>query len=147
MRDARNGLCVLALAGVFAGCVSAPRFTSAKSGSKAAEGEYVSTEEGVASYYADEFNGRRTSSGETYDMNQFTAAHRTLPFNTRVRVTNLFNQKAVIVRINDRGPFKDDRIIDLSLSAAKQIELIGHGTAQVKLEVIEFGDTSSSKRP
>ena len=102
-------------------------------------------EEGVASYYADEYNGRKTSNGEIYDMNTMTAAHRTLPFNTKVRVTNLANGKAVVVRVNDRGPFKDDRIIDLSLAAAKEISLIGPGTANVRLEVIELGDTAAVK--
>ncbi len=102
-------------------------------------------EEGMASYYAEEFNGRRTSNGETYDMNGMTAAHRTLPFNTKVRVTNTLTGKSVIVRINDRGPFKDNRVIDLSLAAAKQLEVIGSGTAPVRLEVIELGDSTSTR--
>ena len=97
-------------------------------------GEYV--EEGVASWYGVPFNGRRTSNGETYDMHEFTAAHRTLPFNAVVRVTNLRNGKQTQVRINDRGPFVADRVIDLSLSAAEAIEMVGPGTAQVRLEVI-----------
>jgi rare lipoprotein A len=98
------------------------------------DGSYV--EEGIASYYAEEFNGRKTSNGEIYDMNTLTAAHQTLPFNTRVRVTNLDNGKSVIVRINDRGPFKDQRIIDLSLEAARSIGMIGPGTARVRIEVV-----------
>lgn len=92
---------------------------------------------GIASYYADEFNGRTTSNGEIYDMHELTAAHRTLPFDTLVRVRNLANNKEVVVRINDRGPFKDDRIIDLSLEAAKRIGLVTHGTAAVELDVLE----------
>jgi rare lipoprotein A len=100
-------------------------------------------EEGVASYYAEEFNGRQTSNGETYDMNAMTAAHRTLPFNSKVQVTNLVSGKSVVVRINDRGPFKSDRIIDLSLAAAKAIEMIGTGTAKVRLDVIAFGDSTN----
>ncbi len=95
--------------------------------------------QGIASYYAEEFNGRTTSNGETYDMNALTAAHRTLPFNTRVRVTNLENGRTVVVRINDRGPFKDDRVIDLSLAAAKDIGMIANGTAPVTLEIIDLG--------
>jgi rare lipoprotein A len=91
---------------------------------------------GVASYYAEEFNGRKTSNGEVYDMNLLTAAHRTLPFNTKVRVRNLENGRVVVVRINDRGPFKDNRIIDLSLAAAKEIGLLMSGTARVSLDVI-----------
>ncbi|MFN0159194.1 MAG: septal ring lytic transglycosylase RlpA family protein [Bacteroidota bacterium] len=92
---------------------------------------------GVASYYADDFHGRKTANGEKYDMHELTAAHRTLPFNTRVRVTNLANNMSVTVRINDRGPFKDDRVIDLSLEAAKEVGLIANGTAQVVLEIID----------
>ncbi len=94
--------------------------------------------EGIASYYADEFHGRKTSNGEVYDMHALTAAHRTLPFNTIVRVVNSDNDKSVIVRVNDRGPFKDDRVIDVSLEAAKQLGLIAHGTAPVKLEILEL---------
>lgn len=126
------------------GCTgSSPRFTLAKSESSstiAAPSSTSSYEEGVASYYADEFNGRMTSNGETFDMHELTAAHRTLPFNTKVRVTNLVNGRFVVVRINDRGPFKDDRIIDLSLAGAKEIGLISSGTAKVRVEVLEWGD-------
>ena len=93
-------------------------------------------EEGVASWYGYPFQGRRTSNGEVYDMHEFTAAHRTLPFNAMVRVTNLTNGKQTEVRINDRGPFVANRVIDLSLSAAQAIEMVGPGTARVRLEVI-----------
>ncbi len=126
------------------GCTPSVRFTAAKPAPETA-GEISMVEEGVASYYAEEFNGRQTSNGETYDMNQMTAAHRTLPFNTLVRVTNTSNGKSVVVRINDRGPFKDDRIIDLSLEAAKRLELIGSGTSSVRLQVLEVGDSASSR--
>jgi rare lipoprotein A len=97
-------------------------------------GEYV--EDGVASWYGDPFNGHRTSNGEIYDMYQFTAAHRTLPFGVVLRVTNLSNGKQTEVRINDRGPFVGNRIIDLSLSAARAIEMVGPGTAQVRIEML-----------
>jgi len=97
-------------------------------------GEYV--EEGVASWYGDPFNGRRTSNGEIYDMHAFTAAHRTLPFGAIVRVTNLRNGKQTEVRITDRGPFVANRVIDLSLSAARAIEIVGPGTAPVRLEML-----------
>src|SRR5580693_2565197 len=100
----------------------------------AVPGAYV--EEGVASWYGVPFNGRRTSNGEIYDMHTFTAAHRTLPFNTVVRVTNLTNGKQTEVRINDRGPFVANRIIDLSLAAAQAIEMWGPGTANVRLEIL-----------
>jgi rare lipoprotein A len=94
------------------------------------------TEEGVASWYGDPFNGRRTSNGEIYDMHQFTAAHRTLPFGAIVRVTNLRNGKQTEVRITDRGPFVANRVIDLSLSAAQAIDMVGTGTAPVHLEIL-----------
>jgi rare lipoprotein A len=100
----------------------------------AVPGEYV--EQGVASWYGVPFDGHRTSNGEIYDMHQFTAAHRTLPFGAMVRVTNLRNGKQTEVRINDRGPFVADRVIDLSLSAAQAIDMIGPGTAPVRLELI-----------
>jgi rare lipoprotein A (peptidoglycan hydrolase) len=91
---------------------------------------------GMASYYAREFDGRQTASGERFNMKDLTAAHQTLPFNTRVRVTNLSNGLSVVVRINDRGPFKKNRIIDLSYAAAKKIGLIGPGTTEVEIVVV-----------
>lgn len=92
---------------------------------------------GRASYYGPGFQGKKTASGERFDMNALTAAHRRLPFGTRVRVTNLDNGKAVVVRINDRGPFKKSRIIDLSLAAARKIGMTTTGTARVRLEVLK----------
>jgi rare lipoprotein A len=107
-----------------------PRFTS----TPAVDAEELA---GIASYYADEFHGRKTSNGEVFDMNAMTAAHKLLPFNTKVRVTNRDNGKSVVVRINDRGPFKANRVIDLSLAAAKAIGMIGTGTAPVLIDIIE----------
>jgi rare lipoprotein A len=98
---------------------------------------------GVASYYAHEFDGKATASGEVYDMHQLTAAHRTLPFNSLVRVTNQQTGESVVVRINDRGPFKSDRVIDLSLAAAQRIGLIAQGTGPVRLEVLELGSSGT----
>ena len=103
-------------------------------------GKILLTLEGIASYYANDFNGKQTSNGETFDMNALTAAHRTFPFGTKVRVTNLENNKTVIVRVNDRGPFKEGRMMDLSMGAAKEIDLIRTGTAHVRLEVLEWGN-------
>jgi rare lipoprotein A len=93
-------------------------------------------EKGIASWYGVPYHGRRASDGEIYDMYKFTAAHRTLPFNTVVRVTNLANDKQVDLRIIDRGPFVDDRIIDLSLAGARAIDMVGPGTARVKVEIV-----------
>jgi rare lipoprotein A len=96
-------------------------------------------ETGTASWYGPGFVGNRTSSGEVYDLSQMTAAHPTLPLGTRVRVTNLENGRSVEVRLNDRGPFAKGRIIDLSRAAAREIGLIGPGTAQVRVESIDDG--------
>lgn len=92
---------------------------------------------GVASYYGRKFHGRRTASGELFDMGAMTAAHRTLPFGTLVRVTNPRNGKSVIVRINDRGPYSGKRVIDLSRAAAQEIGLIAAGHGKVDLELVE----------
>jgi rare lipoprotein A len=97
-------------------------------------------EEGNASWYGAPFHGRRASNGEIYDMNKLTAAHRTLPFNTVVRVTNLTNGKVTTVRITDRGPFVENRIIDLSYAAAREIESIGPGVVPVRLELLSAID-------
>lgn len=94
------------------------------------------TEEGNASWYGVPFHGRRASNGEIYDMYKLTAAHRTLPFETMVRVTNLSNGKSTVVRITDRGPFVENRIIDLSLAAAREIESVGPGVVPVRVEVL-----------
>src|SRR5262245_14988205 len=90
-----------------------------------------STETGSASWYGYPYHGRQAANGEIYDMEKMTAAHRTMPFNTWVRVQNLSNHRSVDVRIQDRGPFIDGRIIDLSRAAAREIEMIGPGTAKV----------------
>lgn len=90
--------------------------------------------EGKASYYANKFHGKKTASGEFFSLNHFTAAHRSLPFGTSVRVINLDNGKNVVVRINDRGPYLRGRIIDVSPAAARVIGLFGRGTANVRIE-------------
>jgi|APGre2960657444_1045066.scaffolds.fasta_scaffold234122_1 rare lipoprotein A len=91
------------------------------------------TRKGIASYYADFYEGRTTANGEIYRQNKITAAHKTLPFGTKVKVTNLANNKTVVVRINDRGPFIKGRIIDLTKAAAKEIDMIGAGISKVKI--------------
>ena len=95
--------------------------------------------EGGASWYADALAGRRTASGERYDPSDLIAAHRALPFGTRLRVTNLANQRSVEVRVIDRGPFVAGRVLDLSRSAAQQIGMIRAGHARVRIEVLEYG--------
>jgi rare lipoprotein A len=96
-------------------------------------------ETGEASWYGVPFHGRQASNGEIYDMNKLTAAHRTLPFETMVRVTNEKNGKSTVVRITDRGPFVNNRIIDLSYAAAREIDSIGPGVVPVRLEVLSTG--------
>ncbi len=91
---------------------------------------------GTASYYAEQFHGKKTSSGEKFNMHDRTCAHRWLPFNTRLKVTNLANGKEVVVRVTDRGPWKHTRIIDLSKQAAKDLDMIRAGTARVAIEVV-----------
>ena len=148
----RQAICGIVLISLL-GCTSSPRFAERGSHSKETKtpqsidqpgkhvpGKVLLTLEGVVSYYADDFHGKQTSSGETYDMHALTAAHRTFPFGTKVLVTNLENNKTVIIRVNDRGPFKEGRIMDLSIGAAKEIDLILHGTAHVRLEVLEWGN-------
>ncbi len=145
---------------VVMGCESTPRFAERDSGARtpsrdkrndiapkhdepvraSTTGNALLTLEGVVSYYANDFHGKQTSNGETFDMNDLTCAHRTFPFGTKVRVTNLENGKTVIVRVNDRGPFVEGRIMDLSLAAAKQIDLIKSGTTQARLDVLQWGD-------
>lgn len=99
--------------------------------------------DGYASWYGENFHGKKTSNGETYSMHKHTAAHKTLPMNTIVRVTSLENGKSTIVRINDRGPFVAGRIIDLSNVAAHDIDMVSKGTARVNLEVIGFDGSIS----
>jgi len=93
-------------------------------------------EEGVASWYGKDFHGRKTSNGEVYDMYAMTAAHKTLPLGVSIKVRNLSNGKETVVRVNDRGPFVKERIVDLSYAAAKELGVVGPGTAPVRIEVI-----------
>ena len=101
------------------------------------EGLYAQTQSGKASYYAKNLSGRRTASGEKLHRDSFTCAHRSYPFGTMLRVTNVLNGKQVIVRVNDRGPFRKGRIIDLSWGAAKAIGMIAQGIASVTVERID----------
>jgi rare lipoprotein A len=133
----RVALAAVACALLAAGCSHAPRPRLEPDGS----------EVGIASYYASRFHGRRTASGERYDEDALTAAHRTLPFGTRVRVTNLDNGRSVEVRINDRGPHRKRRILDLSRRAAELLDMIRAGLARVRLEVIGGPAAAVPPRP
>jgi rare lipoprotein A len=127
--------------------VKAPVPSSGSSSSSSSSSSVSSSElEGLASYYAEPYHGRKTASGEIFDSYQgMTAAHRTLPFNTMVRVTNKTNGREVDVRINDRGPFVEGRVIDLSLRAAREIDLVGAGVVPVRLKVLKEGDVAIEK--
>lgn len=111
------------------GCASTPRNAKQPVAPTSA-----ATTVGIASYYANKYHGRQTSSGERYNMHALTAAHRTLPFGSNVKVTNLENDRSVVVRINDRGPFVAGRIIDVSLEAARRLQMVTAGLARVRVE-------------
>ena len=138
---------VIAFSFAFAGCVPYPRgpgsgesspapskIQETREGGEPKDGAWKSEMEGVASWYGEDFNGRLTASGEVYDMYKYTAAHKTLPFGTVVKVINLDNGKSVEVTVNDRGPYVKGRIIDLSRTAGRAIDIRGEGTARVRLE-------------
>ncbi len=128
-------------------CTTAIRFSSENNMTESGTGKSVKKSEvkaeigyifkGKASYYADKYDGRKTASGEIFNQSEFTAAHRTLAFGTKCKVTNIKNKKSVIVIINDRGPFIKGRVIDLSKSAAIEIDMIKQGVAEVEVEIIE----------
>ncbi len=126
----------------FLSCASAPKYRSGDQGSTG--GTLYSSDfyqRGIASYYGRDFHGKRTASGEIYDMNGISAAHRTLPFRTLLEVTNLDNGRKVTVRVNDRGPFVAGRIIDLSVGAARELRMLKAGTAMVEIRVRQWGNS------
>lgn len=146
---------IILLPVMFFSCTSVPKFTSKKSrGAKAAtvgsDSEYndrysnlsevLETEIGVASYYADDFHGRLTYTEEVYDMYGTTAAHPSYPMHTIIRVTNLSNNKQIEIRINDKMPKHPDRIIDLSYGTAIELDMVEDGLAEVKIEVLKWGE-------
>ena len=135
---------VLALLIALSSCSSAVRFSSSSIGTRVSMASKADLDgvrgqmlKGTASYYADKFHGRMTANGETFDMNAMTAAHKTLPFGARLLVRNLGNNRTVVVRINDRGPYVGDRIIDLSKAAAAELDMIRTGTAEVEIKVLD----------
>lgn len=120
-----------------------PVESEVRSGRTAAEpGGRDHTLRGEASWYGSDFHGQKTACGEAYDMYAFTAAHKSLPFHTVVRVVHPKTKKSVVVRINDRGPYADGRIIDLSWAAARDLEMLERGTMPVVLRVLRWGDGS-----
>ena len=123
----KAALAAILFASTMAGGMSAVP-TAASAGSKSFSGG--------ASYYGKQFHGRRTANGESFNMNSMTAAHKTLPFGTKVKVTNRSNGKSVVVRINDRGPYVGGRVIDLSRAAAAKIGMLNSGTARVSLAIL-----------
>ena len=125
-------LLLLAIQLLIASCGTSGRLGRSTAGTD--RGKAIET--GMASWYGPKFHGKLTANGEVYNMYSMTAAHRTLPFNTLVRVENLDNGESVVVRINDRGPFAKNRIIDLSKKAAEELEMTGPGTARVRLYLI-----------
>jgi rare lipoprotein A len=106
----------------------------------------LEVEIGIASYYADKYNGMPTASGVIYDMNKISAAHPFHPLGTIARITNLINNKSVILEINDRMPYREDRIIDLSLGAAKELDMVIVGIQKVKIEVLKWGEGKRIER-
>ncbi|NMB83022.1 MAG: septal ring lytic transglycosylase RlpA family protein [Ignavibacteria bacterium] len=138
---------------LFYACASLPRFSSEKQ-IPPTEKKYFDREnlsnynnypvlesvEGIASYYADKYHGRITYNGEVYDMNGISAAHQTYPMETIIRVTNLSNNKSIILRINDRMPYWKDRIIDLSLGTARELDFVEKGLTKVRIDVLKWGE-------
>jgi len=140
---------------VIVSCAAIPRFTSkkplnyrdnTKEGGAVYFDKYsdlskvLETEVGLASFYADDFHGKLTFTGEVYDMYGTTAAHPTYPMNTIIRVTNTSNDRQIKIRINDRMPQHPDRIIDLSLGSAQELDIVKEGTVEVKVEVLKWGE-------
>jgi rare lipoprotein A len=135
---------ILLLIAIFAftHCAPSARFSSELSVPQNTNSKKVTDNDviyGESSYYADKFHGRKTANGEIFDMYKKTAAHKSLPFNTMLEVTNLENNKSVIVRVNDRGPFVGDRILDLSYGAAREIDMLSSGVVEVRIKILKWG--------
>lgn len=156
----RNVLIGVLLVGIAGGCAPSPRYTTSRQPPPSAGGETVKkaydkpymvygieyepmekaplgkTFRGMASFYGEDFHGKKTSTGEVFDMYGLTAAHKTLPLNTWVEVRNLGNKRTVIVRVNDRGPFVEGRLIDLSYGAAREIHMVENGVQEVEITIL-----------
>ena len=145
-----NRYLLLALCLLFADCTNSPRYGNSTGTRKKSNPRSLKTAKhvpkvitGISSFYGSDFHGKLTANGEVYDMYGLTAAHKTLPLNTIVRVTNLANNKSLILRINDRGPYIKGRILDCSYGAAKKLDFLMQGTTKVRIEIIEVGDNKS----
>ncbi len=137
---------------LFADCTNSPRYGNASGPRKKSNPRSLKTAKrvpkvitGVSSFYGIDFHGKLTANGEVFDMYGLTAAHKSLPLNTIVRVTNLANNKSLILRINDRGPYIKGRILDCSYGAAKKLDFLSQGTTKVRIEIIEVGDNKYMK--
>ncbi len=132
----RRVLATILVTGCMVATMAAGPVTPGSKESRSSESTLKPYQVGRASWYGKQFNGRSTASGEPYDMFQFTAAHKQLPLGTWVKVTNLHNGRSITVRINDRGPYVGNRIIDLSYGAAQMLELRARGTEKVRLDIV-----------
>ena len=162
---AKTGLSILLIILIFSSCSSSPRYgrsapakykkatnTNSKKSKPKSKAIFIDPKTvntnvkhkkrmvGISSFYAEDFHGKLTANGEIYDMYGLTAAHKTLPLNTVARVTNLENGKSLILRINDRGPYIQGRMLDCSYGAAKKLDFVQQGKTKVQVDVIEWGD-------
>ena len=162
---AKTGLSILLFILIFSSCSSSPRYgrskptkykkatsTNSKKSKPKSKAIFIDPKTvntnvkhkkrmvGISSFYAEDFHGKLTANGEIYDMYGLTAAHKTLPLNTVARVTNLENGKSLILRINDRGPYIQGRMLDCSYGAAKKLDFVQQGKTKVQVDVIEWGD-------
>ena len=129
-------------------CSNSPRYNRHKPKPQIYKSKFQKSQKvfyGISSYYGKDFHGKLTANGEIFDMYGLTAAHKTLPLNTIIRVTNQSNKKSFILRVNDRGPYVGNRILDCSYGAALKLDFLIQGTAEVKIEVIEWGDNKYMK--
>ena len=145
-----NKLILLSIIVMISSCTVSPRYNANPKQNKNKKTAYTKNKKsissnkkiykGISSWYGPNFHGKLTANGEVFDMYGITAAHKSLPLNTVAKVTNLDNGKSIILRINDRGPYVGNRILDCSMGAAKKLDFYNQGTAFVKIEIIEFGD-------
>ncbi len=151
LETVKRGLLVLVLGLSLCACLSnssrvRPEDNVPTGGESDGEWAAGATFEGEASWYGEKFHGRLTANGETFDMNALSAAHKTLPLGSTIRVTNLANDRSVDVRVNDRGPYAGGRVLDLSKAAADRLGFLNQGTARVRAELLDVGDNAYAKQ-